>query len=113
VADKVTDPVSKHSRTQIDYALLQFFVWNTSQTAQRIISPSTAHIVHEFVIVSLTARDIHRCLGRAGLHDRATKESFAVTSVSDHLATNANAARTLPPTAFDDYRERCVVGGEG
>lgn len=76
-----------------------------SQTVQRVISPSTAHIVHESVVESLTIRDIHRCLRRAGLHDHATEESLAVTLVSDYLATDANGARALSPTAFGGDRE--------
>ena len=98
----MANTVSKHSRAQIFHALLQLLIWHIPQTAQCVTSPRASHITHEPVVVLLTTRGVHRCLGRTGLHNRATEEPLAIAMVSDNLTTDADTAGALSPSGFDN-----------
>ena len=97
-----TDLISKHPRGHIFHTLLQFLVWDTPQTIQRISSPGAPHTVHEPVVMSLTTQDVRCYVGRARLHDHATEEPLVFTLISNNLATDADTACTLSPSALDD-----------
>lgn len=70
------------------------------------MGPIAPHIVDESVVVSLSTRDIHRCLRRAGLHDCATEESLVVSLIGDNLTADANTARALSPSVFGNGYEK-------